>query len=129
MRSADGGIGARHETNRAAQQRRHQWRRRVQHRRPQLIGRYRHHNQHAQAGAQNAANDAKRRAFQQKLSRNVGARRANAVMEYLISQGVAPNRLRFVSYGKERPVELCSDEACYSKNRRAVTVVTQGAGA
>ena len=57
----------------------------------------------------------------------LGARRANAVMEYLISQGVAPNRLRFVSYGKERPVELCSDEACYSKNRRAVTVIASGA--
>ncbi|TCP41719.1 peptidoglycan-associated lipoprotein Pal [Rhodovulum marinum] len=59
----------------------------------------------------------------------LGARRANAVQEYLVSRGVSPNRLRTVSYGKERPLEICSDEACYSKNRRAVTVVAAGAGA
>lgn len=53
----------------------------------------------------------------------LGARRANAVREYLISQGVAGNRVRTVSYGKERPVEICSDESCYSQNRRAVTVI------
>jgi len=53
----------------------------------------------------------------------LGARRANAVMEYLISQGVAESRLKFVSYGKERPLEVCSEEACYAKNRRAVTVI------
>ena len=58
----------------------------------------------------------------------LGARRANSVQEYLISQGVAPGRLRTVSYGKERPLAICSDEACYSKNRRAVTVVGPGAG-
>ena len=49
-------------------------------------------------------------------------------MEYLVSKGVASNRLRFVSYGKERPVEVCSEEACYAKNRRAVTVISMGAG-
>ena len=54
----------------------------------------------------------------------LGARRANAVQTYLISQGVAPNRVRTVSYGKERPLEICSDEQCYSQNRRAVTVVS-----
>jgi peptidoglycan-associated lipoprotein len=59
----------------------------------------------------------------------LGARRASAVQAYLISMGVAPGRLRTVSYGKERPVEVCSDEACYSKNRRAVTVLSAGAGA
>lgn len=58
----------------------------------------------------------------------LGARRANSVQEFLISQGVASNRLRTVSYGKERPLEVCSDEACYSKNRRAVTVISLGAG-
>ena len=56
----------------------------------------------------------------------LGARRANAAREYLISRGVAASRLRIVSYGKERPVEICSDEACYSKNRRAVTVLAAG---
>ena len=58
----------------------------------------------------------------------LGARRANATMEYLVSKGVASNRLRFVSYGKERPVEVCSEEACYAKNRRAVTVISMGLG-
>ncbi|MEX0308475.1 MAG: peptidoglycan-associated lipoprotein Pal [Ruegeria sp.] len=54
----------------------------------------------------------------------LGARRANAAREYLISRGVAGNRLTTVSYGKERPIEICSTEECYSKNRRAVTVLT-----
>lgn len=58
----------------------------------------------------------------------LGARRANAVQEYLISQGVAGNRLRTVSYGKERPLAICSDETCYGQNRRAVTVLQAGAG-
>jgi len=57
----------------------------------------------------------------------LGARRANTVREYLVSRGVAANRLRTVSYGKERPIEICSDESCYAKNRRAVTVISAGA--
>lgn len=56
----------------------------------------------------------------------LGARRANAVREYIISRGVAGNRLTTVSYGKERPLEICSNEACYAKNRRAVTVLAAG---
>ena len=56
----------------------------------------------------------------------LGARRANAVQEYLISRGISPARLRTVTYGKERPVEICSTESCYSKNRRSVTVLTVG---
>jgi len=56
----------------------------------------------------------------------LGARRANAVQEHLVARGIDPNRLRVVSYGKERPLELCSDEACYAKNRRAVTVLAAG---
>lgn len=59
----------------------------------------------------------------------LGARRANSVQEFLISQGVSASRLRTVSYGKERPVEICSEESCYSRNRRAVTVISTGAGA
>ncbi|SMX40204.1 peptidoglycan-associated lipoprotein Pal [Maliponia aquimaris] len=54
----------------------------------------------------------------------LGARRANAVMEYLTSRGISQGRLKFISYGKERPVEICSEEACYAKNRRAVTVIS-----
>lgn len=57
----------------------------------------------------------------------LGARRASAVQNFLIERGVAPNRLQTVSYGKERPLEICSDELCYSKNRRAVTVLAAGA--
>ena len=56
----------------------------------------------------------------------LGARRANSVQEYLITKGVAANRLKVVSYGKERPIEICSEEACYAKNRRAVTVISAG---
>ncbi len=56
----------------------------------------------------------------------LGARRANAVREYLVSRGVAGNRLQTVSYGKERPIEICSSEECYAKNRRAVTVLAGG---
>jgi len=58
----------------------------------------------------------------------LGARRANSVQEYLISKGVAGSRLRTVSYGKERPIEVCSTEVCYAKNRRAVTVLSAGQG-
>jgi peptidoglycan-associated lipoprotein len=56
----------------------------------------------------------------------LGARRADAAREFLISRGVAGNRLQVVSFGKERPLEICSDETCYSKNRRAVTVLAGG---
>ena len=58
----------------------------------------------------------------------LGARRANSAQQFLVSQGVASNRLRTVSYGKERPLEACSTEDCYAKNRRAVTVISLGAG-
>ncbi len=58
----------------------------------------------------------------------LGARRAAAVQDYLVAQGVAEARLRTVSYGKERPVAVCSDESCYAQNRRAVTVLQGGAG-
>ncbi|SNR25308.1 peptidoglycan-associated lipoprotein Pal [Puniceibacterium sediminis] len=56
----------------------------------------------------------------------LGARRANSVMEYLIARGIPASRLKFVSYGKERPIEICSEEACYAKNRRAVTIISAG---
>lgn len=56
----------------------------------------------------------------------LGARRANEVQEYLVQRGIAANRLKVVSFGKERPIEVCSQESCYSKNRRAVTVLSAG---
>ncbi|MCC6304448.1 MAG: peptidoglycan-associated lipoprotein Pal [Rhodobacteraceae bacterium] len=58
---------------------------------------------------------------------SLGARRASAVQEFLITEGVAAARLRTISYGKERPVEICSTDPCWSKNRRAVTVLTRPA--
>ena len=53
----------------------------------------------------------------------LGARRAQAVRDYLISRGVAANRMQTISYGKERPVAICDDISCWSQNRRAVTVL------
>ena len=53
----------------------------------------------------------------------LGARRANSVVAFLISQGVEGSRLRTVSYGKERPVALGSDEMAWSQNRRGVSIV------
>jgi peptidoglycan-associated lipoprotein len=52
----------------------------------------------------------------------LGERRANAAKNYLASLGVDASRLTTISYGKERPVALGSDEASWAKNRRAVTV-------
>ena len=59
----------------------------------------------------------------------LGARRAASVQQFLGSQGVAAGRMKTITYGKERPIEVCSDEACYSRNRRAVTVLSMGSGA
>lgn len=56
----------------------------------------------------------------------LGARRATAVREYLVQLGIPGSRLKTVSFGKERPVEICSNEACYAQNRRSVTVLTSG---
>ena len=56
----------------------------------------------------------------------LGARRAQAVRDYLASRGVSPSRMRTISYGKERPVAVCNDISCWSQNRRAVTVLNAG---
>ena len=58
----------------------------------------------------------------------LGARRATSVRNYLVSQGISESRLSIVTYGKERPIEVCSMEKCWSKNRRSVTVVSGGLG-
>ncbi|WP_068087134.1 peptidoglycan-associated lipoprotein Pal [Polycladidibacter stylochi] len=57
----------------------------------------------------------------------LGARRAAATKDYLVSRGVSPSRIKTISYGKERPVAVCNAESCWSQNRRAVTVLN-GAG-
>ena len=53
----------------------------------------------------------------------LGERRANAAKNYLVSLGIAPNRIAVVSYGKERPVALGSDEQSWAQNRRAASVM------
>ncbi len=55
----------------------------------------------------------------------LGERRANAAKNYLVSLGVDASRISTVSYGKERPIALGSDEAAWAQNRRAVTVTIQ----
>jgi len=56
----------------------------------------------------------------------LGARRATAVRNYLISRGINGSRITTISYGKERPVAVCDDISCWSQNRRAVTAVQGG---
>lgn len=53
----------------------------------------------------------------------LGERRANAAKNYLASLGVSPSRMTTVSYGKERPEALGSNESAWAQNRRAVSVV------
>jgi len=53
----------------------------------------------------------------------LGARRAQAVRDYLASRGIQTHRMRTISYGKERPVAVCDDISCWSQNRRAVTAL------
>ena len=54
----------------------------------------------------------------------LGARRANSAREFLVSRGIESSRIKIVCFGKDRPAELCSNENCYSENRRAVSVVS-----
>lgn len=55
----------------------------------------------------------------------LGERRANAAKTYLVGLGVDASRITTVSYGKERPLALGSDEESWARNRRAVTVTVQ----
>jgi peptidoglycan-associated lipoprotein len=56
----------------------------------------------------------------------LGARRANAEKEYLVSLGVSSERVDTISYGKEKPVCSDSTEDCWAQNRRGTTVITSG---
>ncbi len=56
----------------------------------------------------------------------LGARRAAATKSYLSTRGVGRNRIKTISFGKERPVAVCNDISCWSQNRRAVTVLGGG---
>ncbi|WP_112381877.1 peptidoglycan-associated lipoprotein Pal [Sphingomonas carotinifaciens] len=53
----------------------------------------------------------------------LGDRRANAAKNYLAARGVSPDRMTMISYGKERPEAMGSDDASWAQNRRAVTIV------
>jgi peptidoglycan-associated lipoprotein len=55
----------------------------------------------------------------------LGEKRANSVKEFLVAQGVQASRLKTVSYGKERPAVLGSNETAWAQNRRGVGVVAQ----
>ena len=57
----------------------------------------------------------------------LGARRANSVRDYLISQGVAADRIATISFGKESPLDAGTGEASWDKNRNARTAVVSGA--
>jgi peptidoglycan-associated lipoprotein len=57
----------------------------------------------------------------------LGARRANAVREFLVGQGVSGSRIETLSYGKERPIDAGTSEDSWAKNRNARTAITDGA--
>lgn len=57
----------------------------------------------------------------------LGSRRANALRDYLVSRGVPSSRIATLSYGKERPLALGSDEESYARNRNGQTIVVSGA--
>jgi peptidoglycan-associated lipoprotein len=57
----------------------------------------------------------------------LGARRANAVRDYLVSRGVSAGRIETISYGKERPIDGGSNEAAWARNRNGHTAIVSGA--
>jgi peptidoglycan-associated lipoprotein len=53
----------------------------------------------------------------------LGEKRASAVRDYLVIQGIDPDRIKVISYGKEKPAVVGSNSMAWSKNRRAVTII------
>ena len=53
----------------------------------------------------------------------LGQRRANAARDYLVARGVSANRITTISYGKDRPTALGSNEEAWAQNRNAITSV------
>lgn len=53
----------------------------------------------------------------------LGERRANSIRDYMIALGVDPNRVKTISYGKERPLDPASSDEAWTLNRRGVTVI------
>ena len=56
----------------------------------------------------------------------LGVQRSAGAKHFLTTRGIDPRRIKTVSFGKERPVSVCGDISCWSKNRRAVTVLDTG---
>ena len=56
----------------------------------------------------------------------LGQRRADAIKNHMINQGVAPSRLAVVSYGEEKPLDPGSNERAWAQNRRAEFIITWG---
>jgi peptidoglycan-associated lipoprotein len=56
----------------------------------------------------------------------LGARRAQAVRDYLVSLGVSGARIETISFGKERPICVQSDDQCWQQNRRGVSTIKSG---
>jgi peptidoglycan-associated lipoprotein len=57
----------------------------------------------------------------------LGGRRADAVKQYLVTQGVNPARITTISYGKEQPVDGGTGEEAWAHNRNAHSALTSGA--
>ena len=55
----------------------------------------------------------------------LGEKRANVVKEYLVSRGIDADRIRTISYGKEKPAVFGSNEAAWAQNRRSETVIVE----
>ena len=53
----------------------------------------------------------------------LGEQRATAVRDYLVIQGIDSDRIKVISYGKEKPAVVGSNTMAWSKNRRAVTII------
>ena len=58
---------------------------------------------------------------------SLSARRAQTVVEFLVSKGVVPSRIASISYGKENPIATGADEDSWAQNRNAHTTITSGA--
>ena len=78
-------------------------------------------NPNVRASIEGHADERGTREYNQAL----GERRANAAKDFLVASGVPATRLLTVSWGKERPVAVGSDESAWAQNRRSVTVIVR----
>ena len=85
-----------------------------------LHGRYLSENPSARMTLEGHADERGSREYNLAL----GERRGNSVANLLNAEGASSNQVNVVSYGEERPMATCSDESCWSQNRRAVIVYT-----